>query len=212
MRERPFRALAERWRSLLGDGRLINEYGPTEASVGTCILPVAGVQGEGVVPIGRPLPGMRMYVLDNDLQTVDVGVPGELYVGGTGVARGYIGRSSLTAERFLPDPFAGAGARMYRTGDRVRWIEADGSPVVDFLGRVDDQVKIRGYRIELGEVAAVVQQCAGEAVAVVDGTGPDARLVCYFTGADSSLLMLSAGTACPSTWCRRCSCGWTRCR
>ncbi|GLY18836.1 hypothetical protein Kisp01_58500 [Kineosporia sp. NBRC 101677] len=179
-------ALAERWRGLLGDGRLINEYGPTEASVGTCILPVAGAQGEGVVPIGRPLPGMRMYVLNNDLQTVDVGVPGELYVGGTGVARGYIGRSSLTAERFLPDPFAGAGARMYRTGDRVRWIEVDGSPVVDFLGRVDDQVKIRGYRIELGEVAAVVQQCAGEAVAVVDGTGPDARLVCYFTGADSS--------------------------
>ncbi|GAB3261093.1 non-ribosomal peptide synthetase [Kineosporia babensis] len=191
-------ALAERWRGLLGDGRLVNEYGPTEASVGTCVLPVAGSQGSGVVPIGRSLPGMRMYVLDEDLQTVDVGVPGELYVGGVGVARGYVGRPDLTAERFLPDPFT--GGRMYRTGDRVRWVSrppVDGDPsgstsplVVDFLGRVDDQVKVRGYRIELGEVAAVAQQCpgVGEAVAVVDGTGADARLVCYFTGPEASVV------------------------
>ncbi|MBT0770089.1 amino acid adenylation domain-containing protein [Kineosporia sp. J2-2] len=187
-------ALAERWRGLLGDGRLVNEYGPTETSVGACVLPVSGPQGEGVVPIGRPLPGTRMYVLDAGLAPVTTGVPGELYVGGVGVARGYVGRAALTAERFLPDPFAGGGARMYRTGDRVRWVErppVGGDPsrlatagVADFLGRVDDQVKVRGYRIEPGEVAAVVRDCPGvdEAVVVVDGEGSDARLVCYVTG------------------------------
>ncbi|MFE9564782.1 amino acid adenylation domain-containing protein, partial [Streptomyces sp. NPDC006487] len=148
--------LANRWLELLGPGGLINEYGPTEASVGSCVFPVEGEQPSEVVPIGLPLPNMTMYVLDARLQPVPVGVPGELYVGGTGVARGYAGRADLTAERFLPDPLAGrAGARFYRTGDLVR--RGPGGDV-EFLGRIDDQVKIRGYRVELGEVQAVLAE------------------------------------------------------
>ncbi|MEE6259636.1 amino acid adenylation domain-containing protein [Plantactinospora sonchi] len=142
-----------RWRELDPDTPLINEYGPTEASVGTCVQPVTGAPEGDVVPIGRPLPGMTMYVLDRWLQPVPVGVPGELYVGGTGVTRGYADQPGLTAERFLPDPFGPAGGRLYRTGDLVRTLP-DGA--VDFLGRLDDQVKIRGYRIELGEIQTVL--------------------------------------------------------
>nr|WP_232071458.1 non-ribosomal peptide synthetase [Phytohabitans flavus] len=145
-------AVAEKWRGVLGDGNLVNEYGPTEASVGTSIYPVVGPQKAGVVPIGRPLPNMTMRVLDASLRPVPVGVVGELYVGGTGVARGYANRPELTAEKFLPDPWA-PGARMYRTGDLARW-SAEGN--VEFLGRIDDQVKIRGYRVELGEIRAVL--------------------------------------------------------
>ncbi|MDT9701577.1 non-ribosomal peptide synthetase, partial [Streptomyces sp. P17] len=151
------RATLERWRELAPDMRLINEYGPTEASVGTSVYPVPADGTEGipdVLPIGRPLPNMTMYVLDAALQPVPVGVTGELYVGGTGVARAYAGRPDLTAERFLPDPYGGvAGARLYRTGDLVRRLP-DGN--VAFLGRIDDQVKIRGHRVELGEVQAVL--------------------------------------------------------
>ncbi|MFJ8190141.1 amino acid adenylation domain-containing protein [Streptomyces sp. NPDC096094] len=147
--------VAGRWLAALGPGRLINEYGPTEASVGTCIHPVARARSSEVVPIGRPLPNMTMYVLDALLQPVPVGVAGELYVGGTGVARGYAGRPDLTAERFLPDPYGVPGTRLYRTGDLVRQRE-DGN--VEFLGRLDDQVKIRGYRVELGEVQAVLAE------------------------------------------------------
>ncbi|MFD0744456.1 amino acid adenylation domain-containing protein [Phytohabitans flavus] len=145
-------AVAEKWRGVLGDGNLVNEYGPTEASVGTSIYPVVGPQKAGVVPIGRPLPNMTMRVLDASLRPVPVGVVGELYVGGTGVARGYANRPELTAEKFLPDPWA-PGARMYRTGDLARW-SAEGN--VEFLGRIGDQVKIRGYRVELGEIRAVL--------------------------------------------------------
>ncbi|MFG2892258.1 amino acid adenylation domain-containing protein [Streptomyces sp. NPDC048248] len=144
---------ADRWARALGPGRLINEYGPTEASVGTCTFPVsAPVHGESV-PIGRPLPGVTMRVLDDLMRPVPVGVAGELYVGGPGVARGYGSRPGLTAECFLPDPYGAAGARLYRTGDQVRLLP-DGS--VDFLGRRDGQVKIRGYRVETGEIKAVL--------------------------------------------------------
>ncbi|MER5356117.1 amino acid adenylation domain-containing protein [Kitasatospora sp. NPDC002551] len=167
----PVRA-ADRWARALGEGRLINEYGPTEASVGTCVHPVtAPVAGESV-PIGRPLPGMAMHVLDARMRPLPVGAVGELYVGGTGVARGYAGRPVLTAERFLPDPHGPAGARLYRTGDLVRLL-ADGS--VDFVGRRDGQVKLRGYRVELGEITAVLGEhpAVREAVVVAreGGTG-----------------------------------------
>jgi non-ribosomal peptide synthetase component F len=144
------RATLERWRALAPKTRLVNEYGPTEASVGTCVFEASPETDAEVLPIGRPLPNMTMYVLDSLLQPVPVGVPGELYVGGMGVARGYANRPDLTAERFLPDPYtAEPGARFYRTGDLVRRRE-DGN--VEFLGRLDDQVKIRGFRVELGEV------------------------------------------------------------
>ncbi|MFD0744469.1 amino acid adenylation domain-containing protein [Phytohabitans flavus] len=145
--------VAEKWRAVLGDGNLVNEYGPTEASVGTCIFPISGPQGADVVPIGRPLPNMTMFVLDRHLRPVPAGVVGELYVGGTGVARGYVNRPELTAEKFLPDPFGSVGGRLYRTGDLARW-SAEGN--VEFLGRIDDQVKIRGYRVELGEIRAIL--------------------------------------------------------
>ncbi len=144
---------AGHWRRLLGPGRLINEYGPTEASVGTSTFPVTGPVPAKTVPIGRPLPGMTMYVLDALMQPVPVGVIGELYVGGTGVARGYAGRPEATAERFLPDPFGPRGARLYRSGDRAR-VRPDGA--ISFAGRIDDQVKVHGYRIEPGEIRATL--------------------------------------------------------
>ncbi|AEV81910.1 amino acid adenylation domain-containing protein [Actinoplanes sp. SE50] len=157
-------------------GRLINEYGPTEASVGTCIHPVPADPGTGVVPIGSPLPGMVMRVLDDRLLQVPVGGLGELCVGGTGVARGYVDRPALTAARFVPDPYGPAGSRLYRSGDVVRW-RGDGA--VEFLGRFDDQVKIRGYRVEIGEIEAVLREHAGVADAriLVDDQGGVKRLV-----------------------------------
>ncbi|WP_169947801.1 non-ribosomal peptide synthetase/MFS transporter [Microbispora sp. H11081] len=172
-------SMANRWLEMLGPGRLVNEYGPTEASVGTCIYPVRDAQLVEVVPIGRPLPNMRMYVLDAARKLQPVGVPGELYVGGVGVTRGYMNRPDLTEERFLPDPFD-PGGRMYRTGDRVAWTR-DGD--VAFLGRFDDQVKIRGYRIELDEVRAAVLDHPGvrDAVVTVHAFTPeDKRLVAYY--------------------------------
>ncbi|MEV4439750.1 amino acid adenylation domain-containing protein [Streptomyces sp. NPDC049577] len=173
--------LARQWATWLGDGRLVNEYGPTEASVGTCIYPVTAAEPAAVVPIGRPLPGMAMHVLDEQLRLVVPGAIGELYVGGTGVARGYADRPELTAERFVPDPFAGTpGARLYRTGDLVRRLP---SGDVEFLGRTDHQVKIRGYRVEPGEAQAVLAAHPGvrEAVVVARGEAPDAvRLAGYY--------------------------------
>ncbi|WP_460068175.1 amino acid adenylation domain-containing protein [Streptomyces sp. YKOK-I1] len=171
--------LAARWAGLLGEGRLINEYGPTEASVGTTVHPVPlSTDPDSVVPIGRALPGMRVYVLDGGLRPVPVGALGELYVGGVGVARGYAGRPGLTAERFVPDPFGGAGGRLYRTGDVVRWGVGG---AVEFLGRADDQVKIRGYRVEPAEVGAVLAGCplVRDAVVVARADGGETRLVGY---------------------------------
>ncbi|WP_189227807.1 non-ribosomal peptide synthetase, partial [Saccharothrix coeruleofusca] len=169
------RTTVRRWREISPRSRLINEYGPTEASVGTSVFPVVAEPTTDVLPIGLPLPGMSMYVLDARMHAVPIGVLGELYVGGTGVARGYVGQPAMTAERFVPDPF-GEG-RLYRTGDLVRRLP-DGN--VEFVGRVDDQVKIRGYRVEPGEVRAVlVEHPAVQDAAVIAHGGADVRLIAY---------------------------------
>ncbi|HEX7241915.1 MAG TPA: amino acid adenylation domain-containing protein, partial [Longimicrobiaceae bacterium] len=157
-------------------GELWNLYGPTETTIWSAAVRVE--PGEGVVPIGRPIANTRVYLLDGGVEPVPAGLPGELYVGGEGVARGYPGRPGLTAERFVPDAFGGEpGARLYRTGDRARW-RPDGT--LEYLGRTDHQVKLRGFRIELGEVEAALLRCAEvrQAVAVaLPGPAGDPRLV-----------------------------------
>ncbi|SAL34692.1 non-ribosomal peptide synthetase [Caballeronia humi] len=153
--------LVERIASLKPGCRVINHYGPTEATVGALTCETATLSGYSTqgVPLGRPLPNASAYVLDAHGACVPSGGIGELYLGGPGVARGYLGRAAATAERFVPHPFA-QGERLYRTGDRVR-LRADRR--IDFLGRLDDQVKIRGYRVEPGEVSAAL--CAIHGVA-----------------------------------------------
>ncbi|HYV30274.1 MAG TPA: amino acid adenylation domain-containing protein, partial [Candidatus Binatia bacterium] len=161
--------------------RIINGYGPTENTTFTCCYTVAGERALAQsVPIGRPIANTRVYVLDASLQPVPVGVFGELYAGGDGVACGYLNQPQLTAERFIPDPFnSRAGARVYRTGDQVRW-RPDGN--LEFLRRLDSQVKIRGFRVELGEIETVLRETAGVREAVVslrEDTAREKRLVAY---------------------------------
>lgn len=171
--------------------RFVNAYGPTETTV-CASLCICGNDTAGSPPIGRPLQNVQTYIVDRDLQPVPVGVPGELLVGGAGLAYGYLGRADITAERFIPDPFGGRGVRLYRTGDRCRYLP-DGN--IEFIGRIDQQVKIRGFRIEPGEVEAVVGAIPGvrDAAVVPRGEpGGDVRLVAYVVLEEGSPLDGSA--------------------
>ncbi|MER8184863.1 amino acid adenylation domain-containing protein [Kitasatospora sp. NPDC094015] len=197
-------ALVDRW----APGRhFVNAYGPTEATTATAVG--VCVPGGGRPTVGRPIPGARVYLLDERRRPVPIGVPGELYVGGAGVGRGYLGRPELTAERFLPDPFAadpltagagepGAGepsegARMYRTGDLARWLP-DGR--IALLGRNDDQVNVRGARVEIGDVEAALRAhpaVADAAAAVQRHPVAGERLVGYLVAATGPDPLRSAG-------------------
>ncbi len=177
-----FSAVCRKWRECYPDIPVVNAYGPTECSDDVTQQEVSGESGEAGIqaPIGRPLINTRLYVLDREGRLAPVGILGELYVGGAGVGRGYLGRSELTAERFVPDAFSGQrGARLYRTGDRVRWREEG---VLEYEGRIDQQVKIRGHRIELGEIEAALNLHPGvrqSAVVVRAEEGDEKRLVAY---------------------------------
>jgi amino acid adenylation domain-containing protein/non-ribosomal peptide synthase protein (TIGR01720 family) len=168
------------WREHSPKTRLINEYGPTETVVGCCVYEVSETTThEGVVPIGRPIWNTQLYLLDPYLEPVSDDTVGELYIAGDGLARGYLGRSGLTSERFIACPFGSAGQRMYRTGDLARRRD-DG--VLIYLGRTDDQVKIRGYRIELGEIETALLthfDNLAHAVVIARTIGTDLRLVAY---------------------------------
>jgi amino acid adenylation domain-containing protein len=161
--------------------RLINAYGPTEATVYASLHPCAA-DATGAPPIGRPIANTRIYLLDGQGQPVPIGVAGEIHIGGAGVARGYLNRPELTGERFIPDPFSDQpGARLYRSGDLGRWRE-DG--VLEYLGRNDDQLKLRGFRIEPGEIEAQLTRLPGVRQAVVQarGEGADRQLVAWLVG------------------------------
>ena len=173
------------WHARVGNRiRLLNTYGPTETTVAVtwCELKNGDTCPSGVIPIGRPFANARVYVLDSNLQPVPIGVTGELYIGGPGVARGYINRWDLTAEKFIRDPFsADPNDRLYRTGDKVRFL-ADGQ--IEFLGRIDNQIKIRGFRVELEEIekALRAQSTVKDCVVVYDEE--QKRLLAYLVPAN----------------------------
>lgn len=161
--------------------QMINGYGPTENTTFTCCYRIrTGERFESSVPIGTPISNTQVYILDDQMEPVPVGVTGELYIGGDGLARGYVNAAVATAEKFVPNPFSGkAGQRLYRTGDRARYL-ADGR--IEFLGRIDHQVKIRGFRIELGEIEAVLNEHPSISQSVVvarQQTPGEKRLVAY---------------------------------
>ncbi|WP_017653098.1 non-ribosomal peptide synthetase [Fortiea contorta] len=169
------------WQKYAPETLLINEYGPTETVVGCCIYQVSKADNYcDSIPIGHPIANTQLYVLDQYLQPVPTGVAGELYIGGAGLARGYLNQPQLTAQKFILHPFSDEpGARLYKTGDKVRF-RVDGN--LEFLGRLDDQVKLRGYRIELGEIEALLclHPTVKEAVVMVrEDVTDDQRLVAY---------------------------------
>jgi amino acid adenylation domain-containing protein len=169
-------------RILEGVGELWNFYGPTETTIWSCAYQVPHEVAR--MAIGTPLANTTVHVLDQDLQPVAPGMPGELFIGGVGVVRGYHGRPDLTAERFVPDTYSGTGGRLYRTGDRVR-LRPD--HVLEFIGRLDDQVKIRGHRIDLLEIETVLRTCPSVRSAVVqarEAFSGDMNLVAYLVAAD----------------------------
>ncbi|MCA0402146.1 MAG: non-ribosomal peptide synthetase, partial [Proteobacteria bacterium] len=192
-------ALRAKFLARLPGLELNNLYGPTEASIEVTHWRCGADDPPHLVPIGYPIDGAALYILDERLEPVPTGIHGDLFIGGLPVVRGYLNRPDLSAQMFLPDPFSPVpGARMYRTGDIARHL-ADGA--IDFLGRGDDQVKIRGFRIELGEIETVLRKIAGigEAVVVAYGReGQEKRLVAYHThapGADLSAETLAAKLA-----------------
>jgi amino acid adenylation domain-containing protein len=179
-------AIVNMWRQYLPHLSVVNEYGPTEAVVGCCVFEIPLDKSFFAnVPIGRPSPNCRLYLLDQNLKLAAIGVAGELYIGGSQISRGYLNRPALTAQRFVADAYGDSGSRMYRTGDVARWLP-DGT--IEFLGRTDYQVKIRGFRIELGEIEARLAEHSGVREAVVvereDARG-EKHLVAYFTCAQT---------------------------
>ncbi|MBN2391818.1 MAG: amino acid adenylation domain-containing protein [Anaerolineae bacterium] len=180
------RALAQK--VLAWDIPLWNFYGPTESTVWAACGQVTTAGDAPSVPVGQPLGNIRLYILDQALQPVPVGIPGELYISGVGLARGYFNRPQLTAEKFVPNPFSTEpGARLYKTGDAARYLE---NGDIEFLQRLDNQVKIRGFRVELGEIESALARhpAVRQAVAVVHpGTDGDPRLITYWTTSDPSI-------------------------
>lgn len=178
--------LALRWRQ---GRRFFNAYGPTETTIGPAYHEVTGmVEGTHSVPVGRPIANTRFYILDEHLTPVPEGAAGELYIGGAGLARGYLNQPAATAEKFLPDPFADTpGSRLYRTGDLARYLPGG---AVELLGRVDHQVKVRGFRIELSEIEAALENQPGVLSAVVlarEGSRGERYLAAYVVPADPLL-------------------------
>ena len=169
------------WQARFGDRiRLVNTYGPTEATIIATATDLTAADTTRRPPIGRPIAGVEAYVFDRARRLVAPGVAGELYLGGVGLARGYLGLDELTATRFAPSPCG----RLYRTGDRVRWRESDSSAALEFLGRLDDQIKVRGIRVEPAEVEAVLRAHPQVEQAIV--VGVDDALVAYTVGSASA--------------------------
>jgi arthrofactin-type cyclic lipopeptide synthetase C len=174
--------------------RIFNHYGPTETTVGVTVhrADIAGERGTtGNVPIGRPLGNTRAYILDEQLTPVPIGVVGDLYIGGSQVARGYLGRADLTCASFIADPFSADGSRLYRTGDRARFL-ADGT--IEFLGRADEQIKLRGYRIEPEEISSALLEHAGvrQAVTVPYGSGGAEKILVAYAVLQSGAQVMAA--------------------
>ncbi len=171
--------LQDKFFQLLPGVELCNLYGPTEATINTTYWKCKYEENQLIVPIGRAIANVQVYILDSHLQPVPIGVPGEIYIGGAGLARGYLNRPDLTAEKFIPNPFL-AGTRLYKTGDLARY-RPDGN--IEFIERIDGQVKLRGFRIELGEIEAQLRRHSGvkQAVVLIRSDFPgEQRLVAYF--------------------------------
>ncbi|MEH2268431.1 MAG: non-ribosomal peptide synthetase, partial [Nostoc sp.] len=171
------------WQDVAPDTILVNEYGPTETVVGCCVYQVPiGKHASGSIPIGKAIANTQLYILDQYLQPVSMGVSGELHIGGLGLARGYLNQPELTALKFIPNPFSKQeGDRLYKTGDLVRFLP---SGDIEYIGRIDNQVKIRGFRVELGEIEAAINQHPSISTSVVivreDKSG-NQSLIAYVT-------------------------------